>query len=551
MPSPADDLVVDFDQTLWIVPEWIEQHCIVPDLFALGEPFVMYDWQLFCTVNHYRVRPDAEAGMGARAFHYRRSQVVLPQKTGKGPWSATIILNEAVGPAVFAGFARRSDGYACIDHGCPCGWEYAYGRGEAMGIPWPTPLIQLTATSEGQTDNVYRPLQSMIRNGPLGDIIDPAKVGEMFTRLPGGGRIDKVTSSARSRLGNPVTFVLQDETGIYTKQNKMVDVADTQLRGLAGMNARALETTNAWDPSQQSTAQMTAKTAAATGDIFRHHPMPPKKLKYADKAQRRKIHVFVYRGSAHVNLDSIEAQAVELLGRDPAQAERFFGNRSVESSETYFDGDAWDRSALPMPVASGELVAVGFDGSDKDARGHADQTWFRCCRVSDGYLFTPRFPDGRPMRWKHPDDPEASKAWQVPRGEVHAAWQHLKRTYRVVRMYADPPYWQSEIDEWAAEDPDVVIRWETYRPKQMSAALEQLRTDVNAGDVLHDGDPEVAEHTRNAKSSPRANGTLIVKPSEEQKIDAKMADALAYEARNDFIAAGGLDEPPPNTFTYD
>jgi hypothetical protein len=31
----------------------------------------------------------------------------------------------------------------------------------------------------------------------------------------------------------------------------------------------------------------------------------------------------------HVNLDSIEAEAAELMETDPAQAERFFGNRAV------------------------------------------------------------------------------------------------------------------------------------------------------------------------------------------------------------------------------
>src|SRR5690606_41295209 len=39
---------------------WIEQHCIIPDGWRKGEPFTMYDWQLWCTANHYRVRPDAQ-----------------------------------------------------------------------------------------------------------------------------------------------------------------------------------------------------------------------------------------------------------------------------------------------------------------------------------------------------------------------------------------------------------------------------------------------------------------------------------------------------------
>jgi hypothetical protein len=41
----------------------------------------------------------------AAAFQNRRSQIVAVQKVGKGPWSASIICAEAVGPVVFCGFA--------------------------------------------------------------------------------------------------------------------------------------------------------------------------------------------------------------------------------------------------------------------------------------------------------------------------------------------------------------------------------------------------------------------------------------------------------------
>lgn len=56
---------VDFP-TLWVVPAWIERHCIVPDGFRKSRPFRMYDWQLFCTASHYRVREDAVQTPGYR-----------------------------------------------------------------------------------------------------------------------------------------------------------------------------------------------------------------------------------------------------------------------------------------------------------------------------------------------------------------------------------------------------------------------------------------------------------------------------------------------------
>ncbi|MEH0657582.1 hypothetical protein QA860_07500 [Streptomyces stelliscabiei] len=238
--EPAAEFVVDFP-TLWVVPDWIERHCPVPDGFRAGQDLELYPWQLWCTVNHYRVRPTARAGQLAPAFHYRRSQVVAPQKTGKGPWSATIVLAEACGPVVFAGWALGGERFVCADYDCGCGWYYTYEPGEPMGVPWPTPLIQLTATSEDQVANVYRPLKAMVKKGPLQERL---RVGEEFTRIGEDGQIDVVTSSAMSRLGNPIIFALQDESGLYTAANKLRKVAETQRRGAAGMGGRTMETTN-------------------------------------------------------------------------------------------------------------------------------------------------------------------------------------------------------------------------------------------------------------------------------------------------------------------
>src|SRR5690606_36652502 len=265
--------------TLYVAVDWIEAHCVVPDGFRRGAPMRLYDWQAWCTLNHCRVREDAdwcpENPLRGTAFYYRRSLIIAPQKTGKGPWSAAGVALEAVGPALFASWAGKGDGYACSDHGCGCGWEYEYAPGEPMGMRWPTPLIQITATSEDQTANIFRPLQAMIRLGPLADLM---RVGEEFIRVGDEGRIDVVTSSAQSRLGNPVTYVVQDETGIWTRENKMVHVADTQRRGLAGMQGRSQETTNAFDPTQRSVAQATFQSRRP--DVFRFYRQPPAHLSY-------------------------------------------------------------------------------------------------------------------------------------------------------------------------------------------------------------------------------------------------------------------------------
>jgi hypothetical protein len=522
----TSEFVVDFP-TLWVTCDWLEAHCVIPDGFRKGEPFRMYDWQLWCTANHYRVRPSAEAGQLAPAFHFRRSQVVAPQKIGKGPWTAAVCAVEAVGPAVFDGWADGGEVYDCRDWACGCGWSYEYEPGEPMARPWPTPLVQITAFSEEQTDNVYRPLQSMIRNGPLGELM---KVGEQFIRLPNDGRIDVVTSSAQSRLGNPVTFVLQDESQLWTVGNKMTRVAETQRRGAAGMGGRTMETTNCWDPSENSVAQRTAE--AKVKDIFRFHRTPPAAWSYKNKADRRKIHRYVYGGASHVDLDAIEAEAAELMEVDPAQAERFFGNRVVAGTGSWLARDRWDDRASARDVPDGTLVVLGFDGSDID-----DWTGIRA-ETLDGYQFTPVYSSlGLPTIW----DP-SEWGGQTPRLEVDSAVDELMRRYRVVRMYCDPPYWETEVDGWADRYGEkVVVRWYTQRTAQMHAACERLLTDVTKADssFVHDGCPDTSQHVGNARQAARLAGRYVLrKAGPTQKIDLAVVSVLAHEAAGDAIAAG-------------
>ena len=527
MTQPRNDWVVRWPTLGFLGADWIARHCIVPDRFAKGDPFELYDWQLWVVVNHYRVRPDATVGQLATAFHNRRSQVVAPQKTGKGPKSAAVVCLEARGPAVFDGWAQGGEAYVCAQHGCDCGWIWEYEPGDPMGIPWPTPLIQLLATSEDQVANVYRPLQAMVKGGPLADQM---KVGENFIRIGDEGRIDVVTSSAQSRLGNPITFALQDETGLYTKTNKMVRVAETQRRGLAGMGGRSMETTNAWDPSEQSTAQRTAESRVT--DVFRFHELPPAGLSYTDKRERRRIHRHVYAGSTHVDLDAIEAEAAEIMEKDPAQAERFFGNRIVAGTESWLRENVWEARAKPRDVPRGTAVVAGFDGSDVD-----DWTALRL-ETLDGYQFTPTYgPDGRPTIWN-----PADFGGQVPRLEVDAALDEVMARYDVVRMYADPPYWESEVDAWVDRYGEKrVIRWYTRRIVQMHAACERLLTDVAKVDseFTHDGCETTTTHMGNARKAARPQGRyVLVKASDAQKIDACVTSILAHEAQGDAVAAG-------------
>ena len=156
--------------SLLVAPYWVEHHCIVPDGFRRGEQFDLVKWQATAYLNHYRLKPTARLGQLGPAFHNSKSMVVLPQKAGKAPFSASRICLEGVGPALFAGWAKGGEIYDCRDHGCGCGWAYEYQPGEAMGQRWPTPLIQITATSEDQPLALDTPIATPTGWTTVGDL---------------------------------------------------------------------------------------------------------------------------------------------------------------------------------------------------------------------------------------------------------------------------------------------------------------------------------------------------------------------------------------------
>jgi hypothetical protein len=140
------------------------------------------------------------------------------------------------------------------------------------------------------------------------------------------GLCDPVTSAAVSRLGQRITFAVHDETHSWTPHNGGVKLADTQRRNLAGMSGRSLETTNAYDPAEDSVAQRTHE--ANRDDVLIDFPETGKGS-IRNKRDLRKLLKAAYAGAPWVDLDRIAAEVDELLEHDPGQADRFFINRIV------------------------------------------------------------------------------------------------------------------------------------------------------------------------------------------------------------------------------
>jgi hypothetical protein len=333
------------------VGNWIEQHCVIPDGPRMGDPYELTSEMWFFLAWFYAVERTTQ-----RFTFERGGQLVRPQKHGKGPFSAAIICAEAAGPVRFAQWDPNVAG--CV-----------------VGKPWDTPWIQVTAVSEDQTDNVFRALLPMIQLSAKLDM-EISDTGLTRINLPGGGYIEPVTSSARSRLGQRITFAVQDETHSWVESNGGRKLADNQRRNLAGMGGRFLETTNAWDPVERSVAEKTAVEPAVY-----HDDALPIAGSVRNKRERRDVMKSVYKDSITgdrslvgrppvtpwVDLDRIDVEIEALLDHDPAQAERFFLNRKLASEGAAFDIQAFKALADPgHRVPKGTPIVIGVDGARFD-----------------------------------------------------------------------------------------------------------------------------------------------------------------------------------------
>ena len=511
MPWRGPSFRGEFPTLGYVVAELIQERCVIPDGDHAGEPYLLTNEMLRFLLWHYRVDP------GSGRFVYSRgSQLVRPQKWGKAPLAAAVICAEVdpEGPVLFAG------------------WD---ARGEPVGRPWATPWVQVTASSEDQTDNVWRALVPMIELGPLSAVL--TDTGETRINLPGGGRIEPVTSSAQSRLGQRITLAVQDQTEGWTKRNGGRALADTQRRNLAGIGGRFLESTNAWDPTEESVAQQTAESGEP--GVYRDD-VEPGAGSVRNKRERRKMLRTVYGDSWWVDLDRVDVEVLALLDRDPAQAERYFLNRKRAAADVAFDLERWhelaDRDGYEPTV--GALTVVGVDGAR-----FVDALAMVATEVATGF----QWPLGI---WERPGS--AGHDYEHPFVEIDGALRGAFERFDVWRVYIDPQWIDDWADVWRGRFGEQrIFRWYTNRPRPTAWAVRNYTTAVGAGDLSHDGDELLARHIGNAHKRQlnvyddehRQMHTLAKEhPDSRRKIDGAMAAVLSWEARGDAIAAGA-DRP--------
>jgi hypothetical protein len=529
----------------WLVLDWMIEYLAAPDR-AEYEPYTPTKEQAEFLLRYYELNPVT----GKRLI--RRGVISRPRGWGKSPFVAAIALVEACGPVV------------------PAGWD---ANGEPVGQEWArvrTPLVQLAAATEKQTENSWLPLLEMARAGSLVDEygIEPLDTVVYLPR----GKIEPITASATSAKGAKACFAALDQTEDWTPSNGGRRLAKTMRFNAGKIGGSLIETPNAYTPGEDSVAEQSAADYQAilqgrsrgSGLLVDHREAPGTtdltdqeslvaglRYAYGDSSDHPDGCV-LHTPPCPPGWSPIERLAADFYdtSNDPQELRADYLNQITHAADSWLsEPEVRAASDLGRTVEPGDRVVLGFDGSRKRARGVTDATALIGCRVSDGHLFTIGV-------WEQPAGP-LGEDWQVPVVEVLAAVHEAFATYDVVGMYADPAKWESHVADWeAAYGPRLKVQatrnhpvewWMTGgRSTLIVRALEKFHTALVERELTHDGSTALVRHLLNARRRKTRSGIQIMKrhPDSADKIDAAVAAVLAWQCRMDAIAAGvaGVDE---------
>lgn len=542
MPWRPLDEFDEFPTLGYDVADWMTAFLLRPDVDDV-ESFVPTQEQLDFLVRFYELDPATGRRVKSRGVLSR------PRGWGKSPFVAAMCAVEAMGPVL-----------------CD-GWD---AEGQPVGVPWSTrrtPIVQVAATTDDQTDNTWLPLLEMLRGSAAEDEygIDPL---DSFVALR-RGKIEKRTSSATSVKGSRAVFSVLDQTETWVPGNGGPKLARTMRNNATKVGGTTIETPNAFTIGERSVAEATAreweliragkvKPEAARRLLYDHREAPLTtdiadreslieglRVSYGDSSGDPRGCV-IHDPPCSPGWVDIEHTADEFWAptADPAQMCSDFLNQLTSAS------DAW----VTMPelraiedhdrtVSSTEPITLGFDGSEGRKIGIADST------VLIGYSLTQRhlFVLGI---WSQPDGPKG-EGWRPPHLEIEQTVRQVFERYNVVGFYADPSAgWAQEVKEWEARygrrlkakiSANEPIR---YPQRNVSATCQNfadLLSAIQQGSISYDGTPEFTAHMLNARRSPRQSGYVLVKPADDQdysKIDAAWGAMFAYKAGLDAVGKG-------------
>lgn len=533
---------VSFPTLGWQVIDWIETYLCHGRGDVQGSDWAIDDEIALHICWLYRVWPQGHALVGRRLV--QRGILSRPKGRAKSEIAGGLMCAEALGPV-------RCDGFDA--------------DGEPVGIPVVYPFIRCLATEEEQSGNTYDNVVYMLSHGEAANAyaFDLGRSAETSTRViirePDGGEIIPSTSGDASKDGGKETCSTADETHLYVLP---------KLRGMYRTVARntgkrkiaepwIYNTTTAWRPGERSVAEQAAEKyahlpieeAVTKHGVLYDHCQGEIPKRFGDDRSLIKAMRPGY-GPAAAWMDFGRIARIIRDAEDPEEeAYRYWLNIPRQAKQQWLSPTEIKHVLGKVTVEAGAMIATGFDGSENN-----DHTALMGC-TEGGDIFTigAWAPTGDDLGW---------------RDEVNETIDWVFKTFKVVRFYGDPPWWQEEMSAWAAKygSPPVIEFWTNVEAK-MAVACGALRTAVRQKTTKidpvplrtdeqfrDDGKSLVRWHFENARTrkvrlklEDAAEEAHIVRkdrPGSPLKIDSVTSAALARRARDDAQKAGEFVAEP-------
>lgn len=437
---------------------------------------------------------------------------------GKDPVVAVLSIVEMLGPCRFSHWAEADD----VDH------DAGIALGDPVAVDNPQAWIQVVAVSEAQTKNTMKLLPAMISRHLMAEHgMTKLDIGKTFISAYGGSRtIEAVTSNPATLEGNRPSFVIRNETHHWkdaTSGHDLAEVIERNATKSAGGAARALSITNAYDPSENSVAQVQREAWEAensgemvsTGMFYDSIEAPesitmqppeagkdqqnwaenpaqtPEERAWREACTKAWLGAIIraVRGDAvWLDIESIVKAVLRGTTR-PETLRRFWFNNITSAADRWADGPAVEAATHPLLrtarqsqrdtdllrlgwiVDPDDPIVMFFDGSKND-----DSTALVGCRVEDGFTFVIGI-------WAKPRG-DAGKHWEVPREEVSARVDEAFGRFHIVAFWGDPSHTQ-EDDNTRFWD-RYIDRWHQKYKERLQSDFWAVKTGPKVSSILWD-----------------------------------------------------------------
>lgn len=342
--------------------DWIEHYLVHGPGDVQGKPIELDDELAAFIVKAYALHPSGDRRV-------RRAFLSRPKGRNKSGLAAMIACFEALGPARFDHFAEAGE---------VSPWGYEYEPGEPVGKPLTYVEVLNVATEEGQAGNTYDAIHYMLNPDTCSPELlaefGKIDVGLTRTNLPNKrGFIEPVTASNESKDGGKSTFIVADETHLWTPSAggkfKLGKMHQTMVRNLLKRKIASgwmLETSTMYAEGEGSVAEGThayaKRLGARDGKLLFDHRQASDHWDLNKRGDRVKALRESY-GPAAAWMD---LQAIADYWDDPqashAEFRRFWLNQpvpTVEPAPSIMPN--WDALAVTTPPPPPQAVALAVD----------------------------------------------------------------------------------------------------------------------------------------------------------------------------------------------